>query len=302
MNSYVIKRFILICIIIFLADRGLGYALRYFHESTSAGHKGKLNSIIETPSQIIVLGSSRAASHYVSPLAEKLTTKSVVNAGIHGSNMALHYGVEDLIFKQQKPRLLVFDAFVSDFRTKNASNLHVLRPYYDQSITVRQILDAAYPFEQVKFMSWIYPFNSDILTFMNAYIFGHTSFSHRGYEPLLGKMATESIPDTSRIDPRDRVLDTNQFAYFDLFLQKAKEYDVKVVVVFSPIYGVIPSEFKKQIGLITDKYHVETLDFSYLLNKSSDSKYYNDEIHLNDDGAHIFTDTLFSAIKSMSIN
>lgn len=303
-NRYYLIRAFFFVLAFFVLDRGLGLTLTKLYENSDAGNKGKIRYALSHSAQLVIFGSSRSASHYIPQKMESILFMNTVNAGIHGSKMALHYGIEQLIFEQYHPKIIVLDLYPSDFTKKKADNLYILRPYYSKNRDVKAILDNSYPFESIKSQSAIYPFNSDILTFLNQNLrMVDFKQSQKGFDPLLGVMKVSQMVDALDNDDvkKIRVNDSLQFKYLEQFIVSAKQADAKIILVISPIYrNSLPSDFFDEITQIADGQGVPLLNFSKYLQDSPE--FFNDPIHLNISGAELFTDTLSKQIKQVVLN
>lgn len=293
---YIRRLFIFVCIL-FLIDRGLGLILRELHTHTFDGSKGLVNYRLSESSDVYIFGSSRAHSHYDSRMFESELRMTTMNAGVFGSKMSLHYGLASLVLSKHTPLMFVLDVSATDFTVKN-SNLHVLRPYYGDSV-VASILDEEETFVRLKNWSAVYPYNSEIATSIYCNLFRTNPLrDNKGYLPLSGNLS--AVPREREEGVESPSVDQKQFDYLFRFASLAKRKNCRIVFVISPIaVGIPPSQdaIYRRIRAIADSASVPIWDYSELIDQEQSPAYFRDLIHLNSDGARLFSDTVISRLQ-----
>ena len=120
-----------------------------------------------------------------------------------------------------------------------------------------------------------------------------------GYVPLFNKWSrplTSRITDVGEFDP-------NKVSMFKRFIADCKNADVNVIIVLSPNYRKIECQMKF-IGLVESLAKQNDIPFWDYLNTEfflSNSKYFADMVHLNDEGAKIFSEMIAERIIKSNI-
>lgn len=290
---------LIIITIITLIDFISGRILRYFYfHETSGLHYRTTYSMDSTRAQILIIGSSRANHHYVPSIFEDSINKTFYNAGRDGNGTFYQLALLKTIFKRYTPEIIIFD-YSSVFAkgTEEYDQMASLLPYYKTHKEIRPLIELRAPYEKVKLLSEIYPFNSQLLTIA----VGNLEFNKKrvadtkGYVPLYQewKFPLDSIKDQA--NPEYDSLKVNAFKEC---LTTSQNLGVKVFVVCSPIFQMYKTN--QQIDMcrqICNEKGIPFWDFSkdsfFLKNRPL----FQDILHLNDKGAKIFSAILAEKIK-----
>ena len=129
-------------VILISIDKLLSYGLQMMLEGAESGLYSEIDlALNKQKSDILILGSSRANSHYDSRILIKSTGQSAYNAGIGGQGYTYTEIIVRSSFKKHKPKFVILDLSINlltdagDFdKTK------ILMPFaYDNEI-VREVL------------------------------------------------------------------------------------------------------------------------------------------------------------------
>lgn len=283
--------------IVFALDFVIGRAIRFFYfKETSGLHFRTTYSIEKTTADILVFGSSRANHHYVPEVFEDSLKISFYNTGRDGNNIIYQTAILKSILNRYTPKMIICD-YAWGFEKGEIDRISSLLPYYRLHKEIRKFVELKSPFEKVKLLSEIYPFNSQILTIAigNMEINKKRSRDDKGYIALF-----EEWQDEIDSIPNDKIyeLDSNKISYFREFISVAKESGAMVYIVYSPIFQKYDKNQEIDICKnICKSENVPTLDFSrdtlFLQNK----QLFYDIEHLNHKGALIFSNLVVEKIK-----
>lgn len=295
------KHILLLLIITVVADRLIGTLQEYiFYQQHHGDDYITIQVLDSTKAAVIIVGSSRASHHYISDSLEHYLGLSVFNGG--RDNMGIHYTKATIneMLKRHKPKFIIFDVIPYAFlnNNQNASNYldvqtSVLLPFANKH---RGLYDDIGVISQAEVwkskLIKMYAYNSLIgSTIQNSYThIGHQQFN--GYEPLSGKIDTANYHQPLFTIPTIKEgIDSHAFTLLEESLQLCKDNGVIPVICFSPFY--YPYHHEKEIiqrfQVIATSFHCQLLDYSSDPTFTNNATLFYDELHLNKDGAAIFS-------------
>ncbi|MDH4202551.1 MAG: hypothetical protein OEV87_06620 [Phycisphaerae bacterium] len=295
---------VLFLLLLFCLDRFIGSVLLKQLYNLEAGQAAQLPKALRAQADIVVLGSSRARHHYDPELIEKITGKTVFNAGVDGLYIPYIQGAADLLMSRYKPKLLVIEIdpfyFTETHFKDNLLRVEALAPYIDDSdILKEQIFDLSgfnrmvYSFHTIRFNGKPWSFLSNII---------RQDCCPNGFSPIKKVMEPAEWKDkiedkTSKYE--NFVLDPKAVEMLSKTIQQAKSLRVGVVLVTSPEWREQIEEVQVLLSLssvvktISEEeqvpYVMATLD---QYPEFRDPSYYADPSHLNEQGARRFSETL----------
>ncbi|MCP4632315.1 MAG: hypothetical protein GY855_05260 [candidate division Zixibacteria bacterium] len=295
--KYLLKlaRFFIILIFLdFIIGQGLRYL--YFHQN-SGGCYNTTYSIEKTSEDIIVIGASRAAHHYIPKIFADILGYSCYNAGLDGQSIVYQKAVLSGILSRYKPKLIILDtAEAGLFREFNNYNaLSVLLPYYSSHKDIQPLLELKSNFEKYKLLSGIYPFNGMILRIVKNNLTPEKRID--GYAPLYGFMKK----DEANPMPPSLNIDTDAIHTLETFLASCNNAGVRVVGIISPVYTKDAMANDQRSFELTKeifkKHGVPLWDYSDDGIISTRPELFADIGHLNHKGAQIYTREIVSRIN-----
>lgn len=295
-------KIIIFIILLVSFDFIIGKTLDFFYFKQNSGAFYRTTySIEKTDQDILIFGSSRANHHYRPDIFEKQLHLSCYNVGREGCFIFYNYAVLKSVLKRHSPKIIILDIVSNVFEKEQGSydNLSSLLPYYNSHPEIHDIIELKSPFEKIKLLSSIYPFNSSVLTIAA----GNTNFNMKrtydikGYVPLSGKWNKP----IKLANSEDYELDSNKVKVFESFIQDCQKSQTKLYVICSPNYEIFNQNDPSYIQLksITKKYKIDFFDHynDPLFNNGS---LFNDPLHMNDDGAKIFSEIIAKKISDQN--
>jgi hypothetical protein len=283
-------------------DGIIGYSLRTYYFKQSSGVLSRTTyaiSSVKTPG--LILGSSRASHHFISDVLSDSLKMPFYNAGKDGQSIFYHYAVLKGVLKRYAPKIVVLDLLNDelDFKQESYDRLSELLPYYKTYADLAPIVKLRGPFEQYKLRSQIYPFNSLLLSIA----IGNTSFNKKrfveinGYLPLIG---TYKNPITQEKKAQYEEIDSNKVNIYKAVINDCKAQQVKLIFTISPYLQnkkvTRSTILAKQIALANN---VPFFDHSHDAVFVLKPRYFWDMVHLNSEGALIFTHQVITEIKNV---
>ena len=299
MKRFVIRLLVFLSMM-FILDRGFGVAMKYLQEHAKGGYVGHHNYILHQSNEdILIFGSSRAIHHYNPQIIDDSLGMSCYNCGQDGNGIVLFYGWWQLMKNRHLPKMIIYDvnpSFDLLVGENNSKYLGWLRSEYDNDV-VKEIFEDIDPTEKYKMLSMMYRNNSKFLQNITDYIHPLFNISSNGYLPLSGELDKMKIREEEQEGSSKYKFDPLKLEYLEAFVKDAKEYNIQLVFVASPVwYGRNDMMFKPIID-ICERNGVR------FVNCSNDSKYvhndfyFKDGNHLNDRGADEFTMDLIKSLK-----
>jgi hypothetical protein len=290
--SFISRWLLFIAFILFL-DFIIGNVLRYYYFKQESGLFYRTTYAMEkTKADLLIFGSSRANHHYCPDVFEGRLNMEYYNAGRDGNFIFYHYAVLKSVLKRYTPKIIVLDLVSDEFIQDKESydRITSLLPYYWRHPEIRPVVELKSPFEKIKLISSIYPFNSSLLTI----IAGNTEFNkirkndNKGYVPIKRTWDGAYKTDSAKIDYK---IDSTKLLIYRSFINDCKIAQVNLYIVCSP-YFVKKTYPDFSINLakeIADENNIYFLDYSNDTDFLNNPSLFADINHLNDSGATIFS-------------
>ena len=133
-----------------------------------------------------------------------------------------------------------------------------------------------------------------------------TKFDNFVYKGYCGEDFVWNGRELEKLQPYYQVVDTATYGLFIDYIEQSKNEDIQLVFVFAPVFtkareAIINSDSIKHIYTsLSEQYNIPFLDYSecYL---SGDTTYFYNAMHLNRQGAEIFSLKLAHALDSLGI-
>ena len=307
-----LRRSLILFAILFVADRLIGAGLeRMFYRQKHGDDAVTLYTIDSTKEDLLVFGSSRASHHYHTSLLEEELGLSVYNCGRDEMGISYTAAVLPLIYKRYTPSYIIVEVLPTELATwgKDISERHiatVLLPFANRYPSLWQTVAYAGKDEVYKSaVSKIYPYNSLIGAFIqNTYThFGHST--DRGYEPLYKTIdsANYTKPQWKSFNNAAGV-DAALRERFISLLDTAASHGTRVFVVVSPFYfsqDLSRNESFLALQAVCAAHGATFMDWSFDPRFVRHPKLFNDDVHLNDSGAKVYTRIVADTLRKSGI-
>jgi len=297
-NRIHLFRFFVFVIFLGISDQFIGLLLKRLYSTTNYEDIAKIRySCDSTNQQILIYGSSRAQHHYIPDTITKYTGLSCYNCGIGGQGLAFSYIQIAEMLKRQKPVLIILDVSPNIILDPESDEkLKMLMPFYYRDTIIQNILTNSSWIEKIKYYSAVYPYNGTILSIMKS-ILSLKSDRNKGYIPLYGRLSDESEwTDNSG----NLIIPERQVILLNRIISSCKLNNVILKLVVSPIRKKHNSDdsILKQVRELAEQNGIEYLDFSIDKTFIMNNIFFKDNLHLNSDGATVFSIKLSDIILS----
>ena len=310
--THLLRRSLILLAILFASDRLIGTGLEHMfyrqHHGDDAVTRYTLDSADQT---LLVFGSSRASHTYNTALLKRKLGISVYNCGRDEMGITYAAGVLPVVYKRYSPKYLIVEVLPVELGTrgKTESERHiatVLLPFAHRFPSLWSTIAYAGNDEVYKAaVSKIYPYNSMLGAFVqNTYThLGHTT--EQGYEPLLKEIDSATYTKSYwRGFNESTDVNAALSARFAGIIDLAAAHGSRVFVTISPFYfyqDISHNPSFLALKEITAAHGATFLNFSFDKRFVRHPHLFNDDLHLNDHGAQVFTQIMADTLLSLGV-
>ena len=276
-----------------MIDLAGGAMLENFYFKQQSGYDYLTTySIEKTNANILILGSSRAKNIYNTTIFEKQTGLTCYNTGRDGEPIFYHYAVLQAALKRYTPKIVIlsFDAGNFSKNTEAYDRITALLPYYKNHPEIHSTVALKGPYEKLKLLSNIYPFNSLLLPI----IAGNSENNKEKYINIKGFIPLEfffSGPLKTFDYTKEKDLDGIKINTYKLFIQDCINHKVELYIICPP-YIINPIGIDHSIlegKKIAQQYNIRFLDYSRDTSFTNNPSLFADFRHLNVNGVELFS-------------
>lgn len=296
-----VSRIVIALAVLFLCDRGIGYLMKYLYFNQQSGDGYLITYAIDsTQADVLILGSSRAKHSYDPEIFEDSAALSCFNAGRDGTeHLLFSYGQFKAVTSRYNPEIIILDIRPEDlaFSAKEYDMLSPLLPYYNSHDEIKELLLERGPFEGLKNISAIYPYNSLVFQVImgNLEMNKKRKIHYNGYVPFRDsrvKGEIDSLP-VQYTSP-----DKYKIGLLEEMIRTCNEAGIRLIFVYSPTWHLVSvNAYDSLVAAMCNENHIEYLNLSNHHEFLKNPGYFYDRTHLNDKGARVFTSMLINEIE-----
>ena len=290
-------------VLLVVADWAVGtWSEKMYYNSKYGVFHRQIYCLQESEDDIMVLGNSRAAHHYVPQMFEDSLGMTCYNAGSDGMCIYYHYAIlASRIHRGSIPKMVIYEASSSDAEVSNGATFSLdaaldrLAPHYGEIPAIDSLYLLNGWKEKVKLLSKTYRYNSKLVQTIKCNYIPWPE--DRGYEALKGGLkvidgkAADVLESSSEI-----VIEERKLEYVQKLIDLCRANDIKLVMCHSPYYDKTASGGIERIKGIAYGNGIMFLDYGQAV-QFQNPEYFKDASHLNDTGAHKYTEEVLKIIK-----
>lgn len=281
------------CLLLVVVDCAVGtWSEKMYYKSKYGIFHRQIYSLTEAQDELMILGSSRAAHHYVPQIFEDSLGMSCYNAGSDGMCIYYHYGIlASRIQRECPPKMVILEVIGTDAEVSQGATFSLeaaldrFAPHYGEFAEI----DSLFAFngwkERVKLMSKTYRYNSKLVQTIKCNYIPWPE--DRGYEALTDVMQVAEggkAADVLSSFSEEPIIEERKLVYLQKFIDGCKANNIQLIMCYSPYYG---QSVPKSIRMIEEMAAKNKVPF---LNYGDDERfqkpeYFQDASHLNDTGA-----------------
>ena len=277
-----------------LLDWGVGWVLSRLYFRQRSGTFAQCTYIMDgVKDPVLIVGSSRALHHYISTVLSDSLRRPCFNAGRDGQGVIFYDAVLQQVFARYKPDLVVLDLNPRELEpeSKSYDRLSELLPYLHTHPTLQRVVDLRGPFERLKRISRIYPYNSMLFAIVLHNLPQQLGAKReRGFLPLYGHAPGHRAPTGEHARLSAHHVDPLKVAALLHIVEIVRTSGCRLCVVVSPTLSIDRSEEPRElIAKLLAQADVPFWDYSGDPNFLRNAYLFYDESHLNVTGARRFS-------------
>lgn len=291
-------RLITFIVLFFLSDYLVGIGFRYL--DNYAGDKFARENFIrhEMNSDVVVMGSSKAAHQYVPTILSDTLGLSVFNCGQRGNGIIYEYGRLATIYDRYIPKVIILDVIKGYDLDKNDNSryLHFLKKDYGTNDEVDSLFLRIDKWNKYKMMINAYRYNSTICDLLiNIASKNRGRFQKDGYAPLKGSKVAKEKARKAQLD-ESVDLDSLKIDCLER-IAKGRRNGCSLIYVISPTFNIINKKDYDVVRDICKRNNIPLLEYENDERFLGKVDLFHDKSHLNDKGAIMYTKILASDVK-----
>lgn len=296
------KRFIINILVFFgivaAVDFVAGNVFGYMQADMAKGRTGVEHHVCKALDEdVLIMGSSRASHHYVPQILEDSLGLSCFNGGQDGNGIVMQYGRWKMLSERKVPKLIIYDIEPSFDMVENDNERYIdrLKPFAGDK-TVRAYMASLFPMEGLKLTSSMYRYNYKFLEILSDCVVSPAI--QKGYIPLKGHIRQEMKEAKSEGTKAPTELDAVKLEYLEKLISEVQGAGCRMVLVSSPYWRGHTQTYFSSIEALAKKYGVAFLNYDGS-DLAGNPDYFADSMHLNDEGAHVFTSDLSEKLRDL---
>jgi len=302
--------------IVIVLDHAGGLFHAWLHQRTLEGDFGGcVNATLRQRNDAVIFGPSTAKAHFDPAVLAEGTGRTFWNAGVMAQHLLFHYCVEQLLLDEYVPKAIILEFNKDDLRKRNGTEvfdkLAPLLPFYARhNANANAMLCMRSPYERVKLLSWLYPYNSQIIPLIKyALNAGQSTARTNGFEPYHGS-------DVLQIESMRKAHDTRKIRPFESdpffedvlrrFIRTAQARGVKVICCQSPTWKSEDvaedpyADLVKRYRAILSELNVPLIEITQETQPEfRDPSLFKDRVHLNEKGAALYSRLVAERLKPL---
>ena len=284
------------------------FSKQIFSKTLSGESGGSLNYLLKKKKNIdfLILGSSRA-KHQIDPaLLTNVYKGNGYNAGINGVGTIVYNSVllDILIQNKVVPKMVILqtDKYqLTHSESKAGTEVVPLYPFINQSSLMENYISFQ---ERCKLLIQAYRYNGKFLNVVFNYLKRNSVKDNTGYVDLREHMDSLSVRKIAPKPASRLVLSQDRMKALQSIVELCKKHDIKLVVVFPPVYnnaGYDEKGNEQLYAAMRGEGVPNILNFSdiHKLPMLEPASMWKDADHLNYAGAAIFSKALNESVASM---
>ena len=289
--------------IIVVVDVLFGLGARYYmSRSKLPGDCRPIDYVIrESNEDILILGSSVSLNSLMPSVIEDSLGMSCFNGGANGQHTPFIHTLLDCVLKRHSPKVIIFGIQLSSLTEDGIGRrFNILAPYYK---TGYHFLDSCFESgdksSKLLLKSNLIRYNTIwwrilLYHFMSSDVKNEKGYVAKGIPPY---------PPTMIESDYSKGFDISDVMQKDLeqMFSMCKQRNIKTILYFPPQYCKMISAEKLTaiVDNICKKYDVTFIDDSQDEYFLQHPEYFYDNSHLNDEGAHVYTNLFISKVRDI---
>lgn len=293
------------CLLLVVADWAVGsWSEKMYHKSKYGIYHRQLYCLEQSNDEILIMGSSRAAHHYVPQIFEDSLGMSCYNAGSDGQCIYYHYTLlASMLERGARPKAIIYevmdlDAVVSKSETFTLdAAIERLTPHYGEFSVINDLFKHKDWKEKIKLMSHTFKYNSKLVQTIKCNYLPEKE--DKGYEALNGTIKLVKKKEIKDVDANmpNTEIENLKLIYISKLIELCRNNHIFLIFAISPTFSGKINFGAITIESLALKNNIPFVRFNDT-EKFKDHTYFYDRLHLNDKGARLFSQMFSHYLKS----
>lgn len=284
----------------------LSYVAREFIyvglRKSSSGEFGKLNTLFIKQNfyDVLIIGSSRAESHFVPSVVDSVTGLDCFNAGQSGAMQELNLTIlRSYLVHSTAPKILVLNIDIH-LPNKGSDTIHHFPkyfPYLGNNVLYEHLKKRDPRFSWFKWISFYsLPYINDyyLAASLRGWMDGKAEEDKEYTKGFIPEQKRVEDPDKDSYPPIDYTIDSEVCRNVSEIISVCKQNNIWPVLVVSPLYYRVSESITDKVASISllkklaNEHDIPFLDYT-TDEMCYKKEYFVNPRHLNKTGAHIFS-------------
>lgn len=284
-----------VLVVDFLAGSVCGHIIRSCPNVGTYDSRVK-QTIFDWSADVIILGTSSANTHYVSPMIADSIGYSTHNAGVVGNTIMLSKHLLENFYTRCNPKLVIME--LKKAQLSGVDKYIAQRRYYNLNPAIKEYIDENKTvYESLKLHSKMYCYNGSMLEVIGALFKQARTDTLSGYSPMYGWDET-LVPQP--YEGPDLEIQPEYYQCLKDMNDMCKAHHTIFLVVYSPCMMINEGGVINPLTKFCESQGIRFYNFDNM-EIFANPKLFHDTHHMNDEGAHIFTQMFIERLKADSI-
>lgn len=297
--KFLVRSILIILCLWLVIDRMGGLCMKWVYQNTNDNKAKKINQIVKSvDADVVLIGTSRCAFHYVPSIISDSLGMSVYNAGLDASeNIYSNYMVLSFILQHHTPKVVCLDTGESEYAmgTNDFDAINIFAPHYGVCPQVDSVFSMAGTSALYR-LSHLYRYHSGATIILGSLLIPPTE-DDCGFTPLPYRETNfdiEHIPVS-----KAREVDPKRISMFRRFINLCQERDIKLILSISPSMEQLDEHYYDVIRVIAAEYNLPLLDYDTNNYLCDHPEYFRDIAHMCGEGARVFSSAYAHDLKGI---
>lgn len=279
----------------------IGIGCRYYVKNhTLGGRYSSIDYLLKrTNEDIVIIGNSVTMNSLIPSIITDKLGLSCYNGSVSGMGITFFSTMVDCVLSHHHPKYIIIGLRPEEMGTNIGDGYYdILRPYYHLGYKDIDLYMNKNWQEKILLHSSLYRFNKIWIRIL-FYCFTNTDKSTILNKGFVANKVPNPLPELKQVEGNDRLSNTKVY-YLNKIIKRCKCNKIKLLVVFPPSYIKFNN---KEIPCISKVKNICLKNHIKVIDKHSDPFFLShpnlflDNVHLNKNGAKIFTRELTSDFK-----
>lgn len=290
-----IKTCVALVVMVILLDVIFGQIMSFYSKRYGLpGDSAKIEYLFrESEDDVVIIGSSTAINSFMPSLMMDSMGVSIFNGGCNAQNLTFFRCLVDGMLEHHKPEGVILTLLPNELALDNLGRIELLNPYYGKSALMDSVLSLQNDGKGSIFLhSSLYRYNSVWLRILLQSFMPREEMENYGFVAKHKPHNPPVFEDHGR-EPDDRFVDADKVKYLREIIRQIQANQIELLVVIPPYYKRLMAggnPYSKQLLMeICQENGVPVMDYNQMEYFWQRPELFYDGMHLNGDGALVFT-------------